>query len=38
MDIISFGVTDVNMLYPVASAFFSLIRSFFPYRFAQDNR
>ena len=38
MDIISFGVTDVNMLYPVASAFFSLIRSFFPYIFDQENR
>ena len=29
MNIISFGVTDANMLYPCASALFSLVRSFF---------
>ena len=38
MNIISFGVTDANMLYPCASALFSLVRSFFPYIFDEENR
>ena len=38
MGIVSIGFTDKNMLYPVYSGFFSLVRTFTPHLFKETNR
>ena len=38
MGIVSFGMTDKAMLYPVYSSIFSLIRTFTPHLFNENNR
>ena len=38
MGIVSIGFTDKNMLYPVYSGFFSLVRTFTPHLFKENNR